>query len=1798
VLDAHARGALSDEQFDIAAIAGQANDNGHALMVADDVGVGKSREIAAIAIDILEKGKGKRGLFTSKSEVNLRDLERQMKIVAGVDPNSGELPFKYIYLRDFKNASERANKKTEYQPVPAYDNAVYVVESTNLTPYGRAISELQPDFVLADEVHTYKNDDAGIGKTWKALHRDWLSRKVPINYFSATPATTLNELEYLYGLREWPLDGFADWVARKTGHGTAEQDLKAAERAHKLAAGQDVQDIEDQVGSDASEISKAGMIGQLKRALDNAVKNGDAEAQANIRSQIARAEKDQKSKKWGQQGHDVFHVTVSTAEMEQIMRELKMKGKYIARDLWRGGVEFQEKEMPLSQAENDSWTHAIQYMRDVEKAFNLFANENETMRKGFGITAFLQAAAKRKLFDMRLERAIAEAQESLKRGEQPVISTININETKEGEGYLAAALRSINVSKIIQDSDTGEVTDLGEIPEAVAVKGELTERAAKEFPPSPDPIATIQKAFGKDKVAIITGAESPKMRLKMKQEFQSGAKEVAVISGAGKTGISLHHVTETLGPAKGRRHMYMADYEWSATVFKQELGRVDRAGQLTAPRITALTLGSAAERKFISTIANRMKSLGAVSKGAAESTGTGALDQFELGGDVDNMVLRDMWKTMDRPLKEWFRGRRFMDVGTDGEARPKNSIEGATLKDFLLQLQLMPIDVGNQVWNHFWKTREETYGSEAVAEALARKTQKFSGDVLRSVQLKPDLAMYEVKDAAGHRSAILAGMVTDYMPLIQQHLESGRERIAATGLEVTRKQREYITFQGSKGEQISGLKIRPSAMGAISKQLGKAVVFEHTPATAMKDLEAGDHIPVEHDWTLRMGKAGEKKGKIIIDGAGMMNTDRGKMIMPHGAKYSPVGNFFYLPDEAAVSQFLQRFPIVKEAAKGSDAVDFEPETESQKAGKPESLLAGTSGSFTPAALNPARINKLYDTFISRVIDRKLDLGDKYIRVADHDDAIAKLLHDKDHAPRYYRDKAQSNVDQVIKDLDEHQVRLTAMMADSDAREYLQENHPEQFEQAQNDSAVMAAAEKFQRYQAELAALRIKLGWSVRRDLSVFENEDAAKDENRWMVLDRDGNPVADFKAEKEAKSYVEEKGTLLDHLKRTYPEHLREPLMGQTVPASGATGSYSGGIRAPRPDKKQRLATAEYFYTHGAKDFSGYLQSFAQASHATLNQKIFATLTEKATKWTEGTAQPPEITYRGKTYYRPDVAQSMRTGLKENHVKNPPEYRAYDPAKDDKLLIKSFEDGWATFSTGRPGISFKDRYLAPKEVVDALDNYDKSRGVQENDSIRRFFQDQIVGLFGPNIHVLNIMRRLAVTVGTGAWDPRVWPYYQKLFFSKELRDRMAQGLADDAIDALSKNGSYTNARDIGSIHDYVLGNMDPRNWAKWTIGKFSKGVLFDPKFLGGFGGLDQKARVLAYDFLHDQQGWSEKESSQHVEDGFGNYNKTNWTERMKRWARFLLFPGWDFSSFKWILRHPILTGIAPAAVTMAANLAIHAAGKNKDQDKYDFAYLHYGDRKFRTNLITESMALHLAEPVLSAARSALEGGNASDITTAAGEGVLRGAGGFAGVLRPDAQAAIALLSNRQYLGGTKEIWKPEDANLPGYVLPTRKLDKLAAFTVVKAFPAVNRFLDSSYDNVDLATGAGSILGVTNYKSGAEERLKANVAKSMGYSEMLSKLATTDESAAEKFVQDPNKASYLMFHKDLSELSKDLRDLDKQVEAVKLSGDLSQKQRKEVLNDLDATRKQILNSADALDDALTSAKLQMKQAAGQ
>jgi hypothetical protein len=83
---------------------------------------------------------------------------------------------------------------------------------------------------------------------------------------------------------------------------------------------------------------------------------------------------------------------------------------------------------------------------------------------------------------------------------------------------------------------------------------------------------------------------------------------------------------------------------------------------------------------------------------------------------------------------------------------------------------------------------------------------------------------------------------------------------------------------------------------------------------------------------------------------------------------------------------------------------------------------------------------------------------------------------------------------------------------------------------------------------------------------------------------------------------------------------------------------------------------------------------------------------------------------------------------------------------------------------------------------------------------------------------------------------------------------------------------------------------------------------------------------------------------------------------------------------------------------------------------------------------------------------------------------------------------------------------------PGHLATKCRTGKAHRLYLAEGIPAVSRFIDSK-GNFDWMQGMGSIVGVTNYKFGAEERLKANEAKARDYSRALSTLAERDPEAA-------------------------------------------------------------------------------------
>ena len=138
-------GWASVEQVEQALAAVQANtagDKPHGFLIADAVGLGKSRELALTVNEFMreakEKGEDRRLVIVTKSQSNVADLAENFpymwsgRSAEGVDLNTGEkdpakkgsVPYQVVNLAEW-GASARAQDDKRYSPLPTHKQAVY-----------------------------------------------------------------------------------------------------------------------------------------------------------------------------------------------------------------------------------------------------------------------------------------------------------------------------------------------------------------------------------------------------------------------------------------------------------------------------------------------------------------------------------------------------------------------------------------------------------------------------------------------------------------------------------------------------------------------------------------------------------------------------------------------------------------------------------------------------------------------------------------------------------------------------------------------------------------------------------------------------------------------------------------------------------------------------------------------------------------------------------------------------------------------------------------------------------------------------------------------------------------------------------------------------------------------------------------------------------------------------------------------------------------------------------------------------------------------------------------------------------------------------------------------------------------------------------------------------------------------------------------------------------------------------------------------------------------------------------------
>ena len=468
------------------------------------------------------------------------------------------------------------------------------------------------------------------------------------------------------------------------------------------------------------------------------------------------------------------------AAMEVVARDLKALGLYQARALSYDGVEVEPLEHPLTPEQRriyDAYAGAFKVIhRNIEDALKAtgIMEGDATLNKN-AKSAALSAfeGAKQRFFGhlltaMKCPSLIRSVEADLEAGHACVIQLVST-----GEALLDRRIADIPVSEWddisvdltpreacleylahafpvqLQEPFTDDegnlmsrpVTDAEGNPvlcqEAVAARDALIEKLAA-LPPVQAALDQILHRFGGEAVAEVTGrsrrvlriADASGERLALRNRpasanlaetaaFMAGEKRILVFSMAGGTGRSYH---ADLGCGNtARRIHYLLEPGWRADQAIQGLGRTHRTHQASAPLFRPVTTDVKGERRFIATIARRLDSLGAITRGQRDSQtamGGGDATLFRASDNLESpyakVALRQFYIALWRGNIAGWSMERF-----EGATGLKLIWEGSLKEDlppmprFLNRLLALPIAEQNELFAEL-ETRIEANIEQAI----------------------------------------------------------------------------------------------------------------------------------------------------------------------------------------------------------------------------------------------------------------------------------------------------------------------------------------------------------------------------------------------------------------------------------------------------------------------------------------------------------------------------------------------------------------------------------------------------------------------------------------------------------------------------------------------------------------------------------------------------------------------------------------------------------------------------------------------------------------------------------------------------------------------------------------------------------------------------------------------------------------------------------------------------------------------------------------------------------------------------
>ncbi|MCC4257522.1 MULTISPECIES: strawberry notch family protein [Sphingobium] len=586
------------------------------FFLGDGTGAGKGRQVAGVILDQWLRG-NRRHLWISKSETLIEDARRDWSALGG-------LPLDIQHLNQWKLGT----------PIALGDGILFLTYATLRSNRGdrgtrlrQLIEWMGEDFsgvIVFDEAHEMAGVAGGEGRFGATKGSEQgiagvrlqnLAPRARILYASATGASDVNNLAYATRLGLWgPQTAFAD-----------------------------------------------------RRAFVESLRRG------------------------------------GIAAMELIARDLKAQGLYAARALSFAGVEYDilehrlsEEQIAVYNAYADAWAiihNNLQAALAATRVTDGFSGATYNSGAKAAALSIFESTKQRFfgqiLLSMKLPSLIPAIAADLARGDCAVVQLVSTSEAMLDRAladlspeerawldielspreflvdYLTAAFPVRQMRTYTDDSGTVRsepmIDEAGQpvlCREAIAMRDQLLEQLCA-LPVVGSALDHIIGHFGTEAVAEVTGRSrriivdadgrqrierrSARTNLAETDIFMRGEKRILIFSDAGGTGRSYHASLDA--PNQSRRIHYLLEPGWRADAAIQGLGRTHRTHQACPPLFRPVSTDCRGERRFISTIARRLDSLGALTRGQRQTGGQGLFDPRD---NLESDFARES-------LDQWFR---------------------------------------------------------------------------------------------------------------------------------------------------------------------------------------------------------------------------------------------------------------------------------------------------------------------------------------------------------------------------------------------------------------------------------------------------------------------------------------------------------------------------------------------------------------------------------------------------------------------------------------------------------------------------------------------------------------------------------------------------------------------------------------------------------------------------------------------------------------------------------------------------------------------------------------------------------------------------------------------------------------------------------------------------------------------------------------------------------------------------------------------------------------------------------------